>query len=374
MAKRRLASLGLDDDLLLQCARNSLKTIQNVLELSPLDVMKKLRLSADQSRALQLQLCQYCAPSRQTAWSLLQEQRALGLGSSTLDSLLGGGLQHGAITELAGPAGVGKTQWCVEVTVRCLLRNPHRVTPVIFIDTEAAFTPSRLVEVLTQRLSSEEHHKIPELLANVFVHQPNTVSGLEKIVSQLEVQAAESGAGVVVVDSIASLARKEFPPHRPGVEGGAWRRVLVMAGWAARLKTLAATRDLAVLVTNQVTSRRMVCDVVSEDEAEQDEAATTTAEGGEESAKTGTVQSCEFVIPALGNTWTHFVNTRLILQYTEDLGTRQLVIAKSPVAPFATFGYSIHAAGVTVQGEGNYSYRGSDPGLHRIQVQPGPPL
>uniref|UniRef100_A0A6A7G305 DNA repair protein RAD51 homolog 2-like n=2 Tax=Hirondellea gigas TaxID=1518452 RepID=A0A6A7G305_9CRUS len=382
MAKRRLVSLDLDDDLQRQLSRHSLKTVQDVLQLSLLDQMRLLCLSADQARDLQLRLCSICAPKHNTVWSLLQQQRqgcsSLSMGHSGLDSLLAGGLQLSAITELAGPAGVGKTQWCVEMAVRCLLTEPSK--SVIYIDTEAAFMPSRVVEVLSERLPPDEQHRVPELLSRIMVHQPSTVSSLHKIVRELEMQAAECGAGLVVVDSIASLARKEFPPHQPGQQGGAWRRVLLMAGWAASLKTLAANRNLVVLVSNQVSSRTVACEVAPEEE---DEAALAPAgvreecEGGggdgeEESSRSSLVQYRQYVTPALGNTWSHFINTRLILQYTDHSPIRQLLIAKSPVSPFATFNYTIEASGVKVQGGGSYSYSGSDPGLHMIHVEQGP--
>ncbi|KAF4017593.1 hypothetical protein G4228_008785 [Cervus hanglu yarkandensis] len=53
---------------------------------------------------------------------------------------------------------------------------------------------------------------------------------------------------------------------------------------------------------------------------------------------------------ALGNTWSHSVNTRLILQY---LGSerRQILIAKSPLAPFTAFGYTIEKEGLVLQGK-----------------------
>lgn len=51
---------------------------------------------------------------------------------------------------------------------------------------------------------------------------------------------------------------------------------------------------------------------------------------------------------ALGNTWSHAVNTRLIVQYLDE-NFRQVLISKSPVAPFASFVYTIHAQGIVLQ-------------------------
>ncbi|MBZ3890194.1 DNA repair protein RAD51-like protein 2 [Sciurus carolinensis] len=54
------------------------------------------------------------------------------------------------------------------------------------------------------------------------------------------------------------------------------------------------------------------------------------------------------VIAALGNTWSHSVNTRLILQYL-DSERRQILIAKSPLAPFTSFVYTIKEEGLVLQ-------------------------
>ncbi|XP_027747530.1 DNA repair protein RAD51 homolog 2-like isoform X2 [Empidonax traillii] len=70
------------------------------------------------------------------------------------------------------------------------------------------------------------------------------------------------------------------------------------------------------------------------------------------------------VTAALGNTWSHSVNTRLILQY-HDLPKRQLLIAKSPVAPFSAFFYTIEKSGLVLQGLFHmYLYR------HIFQLRP----
>ncbi|KAF2368163.1 DNA recombination and repair protein Rad51-like C-terminal [Trinorchestia longiramus] len=542
MAKRRLNTLGLSEELQRHCVRHGLRTVQEVLELQLLDIMQQLRLNAQQARALQLQLAQLCAPRRVTAWDMLQEDegaRPLPSGHGELDVLLAGGFQRGTLTELAGPPGVGKTQWCISLAAQCVLGSGGSPAPVIYIDTEATLTPQRVVEVLTQRLSEHDQARLPELLADIVVHRPASVEHLHKILEQLELQCLELRAKAVFVDSIASLARQEFPAHRPGRPGGHWQKTLVLAGWAAKLKTLAANCKLSVVVTNQVTSRGMsFSDDVDEEMQDDDEKVTMPSDAPscslrlEESsschsvtpsssaapsssvrpsssvadsddakpsvcacvasssnvdcvvpqnsshrlmspAKTANftfdatpeevstlcntaspcstndengkidadgvkfpvhenfltrnksdspaleevsvrypemslkraksnmvhIQSCKakrpcvsvpeadsakvqgsllrtgkykYVTPALGNTWTHFVNTRLIFQYTADLAVRQLVIVKSPVSPLAVFDYTVTPAGVLVTGRGKYSNSGCDPNLVHIAVEPGP--
>nr|KAF6502210.1 RAD51-like protein B [Molossus molossus] len=56
------------------------------------------------------------------------------------------------------------------------------------------------------------------------------------------------------------------------------------------------------------------------------------------------------VTAALGNSWSHSVTTRLIFQ---NLGSerRQILIAKSPLAPFTSFVYTIQKEGLVLQGQ-----------------------
>ncbi|ERE74198.1 putative DNA repair protein RAD51-like protein [Cricetulus griseus] len=54
------------------------------------------------------------------------------------------------------------------------------------------------------------------------------------------------------------------------------------------------------------------------------------------------------VVAALGNSWSHCVNTRLILQYL-DSERRQILIAKSPLAAFTSFIYTIKGEGLVLQ-------------------------
>ncbi|XP_041469781.1 DNA repair protein RAD51 homolog 2-like [Lytechinus variegatus] len=75
------------------------------------------------------------------------------------------------------------------------------------------------------------------------------------------------------------------------------------------------------------------------------------------------------VTTALGNTWSHNVNTRLILQYRDEVH-REILIAKSPLAPFAKVTYTIQDAGLVSTDEENVStFRGTDPGLQKIRVR-----
>ncbi|XP_075469616.1 DNA repair protein RAD51 homolog 2-like isoform X2 [Ascaphus truei] len=120
---------------------------------------------------------------------------------------------------------------------------------------------------------------------------------------------------------------------------------------------------MEVILTNQITTRLRrgyppVADPVSPDD---DLSVSEASEVGDR----------ECVTPALGNTWTHSVNTRLIIEYL-DSQRRQIIVAKSPVAPFAGFVYTIQAAGLVLQDGLDHqdsTSEGTDPGLQPIRVR-----
>lgn len=116
----------------------------------------------------------------------------------------------------------------------------------------------------------------------------------------------EHDTQMIVLDSIACLVRREF-----GQDSIAARQDMLTLV-AAKLKYLATSFGIPIIVTNQVT----------------------TTEWG------------SALKPALGNTWAHSVNTRLLLHMAPDGSTRCLTIAKSPCAPCATVSFAISTGGI----------------------------
>ena len=151
----------------------------------------------------------------------------------------------------------------------------------------------------------------------------------------LESVVIQSKVALIVVDSVASPVRREYD-RETMIE-----RTLLLTKAASVLKyvlfvfllffaradpplrQLAGAFKLCVLVTNQVTAKYDV--------------------------RSGAGEAT--VVAALGNTWSHSVNTRLVVEYTDDDQVRRLRIAKSPVAPPASFTYLVDEAGISLIGE-----------------------
>ncbi|CAI8048483.1 DNA repair protein RAD51 homolog 2 [Geodia barretti] len=199
---------------------------------------------------------------------------------------------------------------------------------VVFIDTEATFSATRLVEMAKARHSSHfsSPHTVSQLAARVRVHRTLTSAELERLLVSLEEELAEMGVGLVVVDSVAGPVRREYGA-RDGREMA--ERAATLGGFTSRLKYLAEVFHVPVVVTNQVTA---VGGVSHDVEKESD---WSGGSGG------------GHVTAALGNTWAHCVNIRLLLNHLTE-SQRTLTVEKSPVSPNKIFTVQINEGGVVI--------------------------
>ncbi len=149
-------------------------------------------------------------------------------GSRCIDSLLGGGVETGTVTQIYGESATGKTSICL-----MLCKNAAKVAKAAYIDTEG--------------LSAERVHQIfgdTELLKRVYIHevfdfrqQSSAIKKLSKICEEIK---------LVVVDSFTGLYRSELE------EGKAVRIKRELTKQLTYLLGLARKHDLAVVITNQM--------------------------------------------------------------------------------------------------------------------------
>jgi len=138
-----------------------------LLRLSPAALLRAVDplLTHRQCQELVDRVCAVCAPRPQTALSLLQNESAshaqaaddhhrqhffrrhLPSGMQPLDECLCGGFRVGAITEIVGKAGVGKTQLAMQL---CVLAAKVGLGSV-YIDTERKLSLRRMKEIAQER-------------------------------------------------------------------------------------------------------------------------------------------------------------------------------------------------------------------------------
>ncbi|XP_010880573.2 DNA repair protein RAD51 homolog 2 isoform X1 [Esox lucius] len=359
MASKKLRRTGLSVELCDRLKRHQIENCQDLLSLTPIEVMRLAGQSYQQVLVLLKSVSQSCAPSMTTALEVWKQRADLCFSTSLpgLDRLLQGGLSRGTLTEVTGPSGCGKSQMCMMLSVLATLPKSMGGldSGVIYIDTESAFSAERLLEIAQSRFPDYfSKERVLEMAGRVHVFRELTCQDLLNRLKRLDEDIISSKAGLVILDSVASVVRKEYDTSLPG---NLAHRSNLLGQEAATLKYLAQAFRIPVVLTNQIT--------------------THVGDGGERGAVSFTGVPSEegsgYVTAALGNTWSHSVNTRLIFQYV-DARQRQIVIAKSPVAPFAVLNYSVQKEGIRL--EGNYdnqevAHQGTDPGLQPIRVWTG---
>uniref|UniRef100_A0A8C1EH75 DNA repair protein RAD51 homolog 2 n=2 Tax=Cyprinus carpio TaxID=7962 RepID=A0A8C1EH75_CYPCA len=360
MASKKLRRTGVSAELCERLKRHQLETCQDVLSTTPVELMRLAGLSHPAALDLLQLLSKACAPAVSSAWDLWRKKGELCFSTSlpALDRLLRGGLPRGALTEVTGPSGCGKTQLCIMLSVLATL--PRSMggldSGVIFIDTESAFSAERLVEMAQARFPEffSVKERLLEMASRVHLFRELTCQDVLNRLEHLEEDIIACRAGLVILDSVASVVRKEFDTSLPG---NLTFRSNLLGQEAGVLKYLSQAFCIPVVLTNQITthvSEKVHCAQWNQADVSKEE-------------------DSGFVTAALGNTWSHSVNTRLIVQY-EDTERRQIVIAKSPVAPFAMLSYTVQKEGIRLEGNENPESvlnQGTDPGLQPIRVRTG---
>ncbi|XP_017816753.1 DNA repair protein RAD51 homolog 2 isoform X4 [Papio anubis] len=394
MGSKKLKRVGLSQELCDRLSRHQILTCQDFLCLSPLELMKMTGLSYRGVHELLCMVSRACAPKMQTAYEIKAQRSAdfspafLSTTLSALDKALHGGVACGSLTEITGPPGCGKTQFCIMMSILATLPTNMGGLEgaVVYIDTESAFSAERLVEIAESRFPRYFNTEEKLLLTSSKVHlyRELTCDEVLQRIESLEEEIISKGIKLVIIDSVASVVRKEFDTQ---LQGNLKERNKFLAREACSLKYLAeefsipliflsdarypsllpddwallahqgavavlvsmrAGRKTAmekhtqsfVILTNQITTH------LSGALASQADLVSPTDDLSLSEGTSGS--SC--VIAALGNTWSHSVNTRLILQYL-DSERRQILIAKSPLAPFTSFVYTIKEEGLVLQGD-----------------------
>ncbi|XP_061643844.1 DNA repair protein RAD51 homolog 3 [Phyllopteryx taeniolatus] len=258
-----------------------------------------------------------------TALDLLHKEEELNrivTFSSGLDAALGGGIPVGKTTEICGAPGVGKTQLCLQLAVDV------QVPPcfgglggqVVFIDTEGSFMVQRVVDLAAaavrhctllaedaEQRDAASAFTVENVLSNIFlVRCHDYVELLAESYLLPDFLSRNPKVRLLVIDSVAFPFRLHFDELRT-------QRTRLLNGLAQQLISMATKHDMAVVLSNQMTTR---------------------LQGGQSQ-----------LVPALGESWGHAPTLRILLRWAGS--QRQATIFKSPDNKEATVNYQITTDG-----------------------------
>lgn len=252
-----------------------------------------------------------------------------------IDSILGGGIPIGRVTEIFGQAGVGKTQLCLQLCANA--RLPKHFGGLngksVYLDCHGGFNSKRLYEICNSaqeavvssmpieayKNAARKKFCSNSMLEDIYYRR---IDNLEQINHALEDLVTgilpNSRVKLLVIDSIAFHFRYSI------LDGEADIKAL-LHGIIQKLNTLAYTYKMAVIVTNQMTTQIL-----------------------QPTTGNGDVIVSGDLIPALGESWSHACSTSLEINFVKmetrqnkRLILRELNIVKSPLvkSPSKTYFY-----------------------------------
>jgi len=173
-----------------------------------------------------------------------QEIGKITTGTECLDSLLDGGLETQALTEVYGEFGSGKTQFChtMCVTVQKPKEEGGLDGTVLYIDTENTFRPERIVSIAKAFGMDPE-----KALDKIIVARAYNSAHQQLILEEASQLIRENNVKLLVVDSAVGLFRSEYLGR-----GTLSVRQQRLNKFVHLLVRIAETYNCAALATNQV--------------------------------------------------------------------------------------------------------------------------
>ncbi|XAR59808.1 ATP diphosphatase [Bertholletia excelsa] len=187
MASKLLSEMGLPQPIANIFNARNISTAKDVLSLTEFELMELLDVSFAEVTSAVALISEIVCPAYQTASSLLEQRIQneycsghLPTCLKGLDEALCGGIPFGVLTELVGPAGIGKTQFCMKLSLLASLPAKFGGLDgqVIYIDVESKFSSRRMIEIGINSFPEIFHMEgmAREMAGRILVLQPASLA------------------------------------------------------------------------------------------------------------------------------------------------------------------------------------------------------
>ena len=167
-------------------------------------------------------------------------------GSYDLNKWLFGGYDKDIITTIYGPAGCGKTNFCMLVSASQAKKN----SKVIFIDTEGGFSVERFRQICG------EQEDFDKALGNILLLKPTSFCEQEDAFRRLLKEIKDgTEISLIVIDGMTMLYRLELAEARENEDNPQERIDETNSKLAKQMRILseiARKKNIPIIVTNQV--------------------------------------------------------------------------------------------------------------------------
>ena len=154
----------------------------------------------------------------------------------SIDSIIGGGIEKGTITQFYGPPGSGKTNIALKMLVQCAKNGKKAV----FIDTEGGLSIERIKQI--------SRDQFDDIAGKIIVLEPTTFEEQYESIKKIEnsLKSGEKDIDLIILDSAVALYRLK--------EGGQTEINRDLSKQMGLLSMIARKYDIAVVVTNHIYS------------------------------------------------------------------------------------------------------------------------
>lgn len=174
-----------------------------------------------------------------------QAVEKISFGVESIDTMLAGGIETGAITEAFGEFGSGKTQFGHYLCCRVLKMADD--THCVYIDTENTFRPERIRQ-FAEGMGLDPDDALSRIKVARAYNSDHQMLLAEKVQDLVDKQKVK--VHLVIVDSLTSHFRAEFVGR-----GTLAERQQKLNKHMHTLMRIADSHNIAVFVTNQVMSK-----------------------------------------------------------------------------------------------------------------------
>lgn len=182
---------------------------------------------------------------------LKYSEHKISAGSYDLNRFLYGGYEKDIITTIYGPAGSGKTNFCILAAVS----QAKKDNKIIFIDTEGGFSVERLKQILGKSNKNKEYKKdFEKVLKNIILFKPVNFDEQKNTITSLLREIKNKGKiNLIIVDGMTMLYRLELADAKNNID----KVREINRELAKQLRIfaeIARHKNIPIIATNQVYS------------------------------------------------------------------------------------------------------------------------
>ena len=154
-------------------------------------------------------------------------------GLQNLDKFLRGGIPSGAITDIYGANGTGKTQLLLQITINTVKNGGN----VLFLDTTAGFRPERIVEM--QKYKKLEMDILEKITVSRITNTSEQINSIKNLQSE--------NFSLIVVDNITDLFSYEYK-----TEESVFKKNSLFMKHMHDLSEIAISQNIPIVITNMI--------------------------------------------------------------------------------------------------------------------------